>query len=173
MNLTVIGRCWVFGDNISADDGIIQFARIPNFATFDLEALRAMCFATLRPEFPAEVRGGDFVVAGRNFGHHSHPHAAVAMKASGIAMVLVESCDSQFVRKSLNTGLPILVCPGIRAAVADHDEVQVDMGTGAVVNRRNGATLATHPYSERMIEIWQAGGLSQALRLRLSPSSIR
>jgi 3-isopropylmalate/(R)-2-methylmalate dehydratase small subunit len=41
-------------------------------------------------------------VAGSNFGHHSHAQARVAMKESGIAAVVVKSCDAVFIRKALN-----------------------------------------------------------------------
>ena len=77
------GRVWKFGDNISADDGIIQYSKVPDLATFDIPALKAMCFAELQPDFREQVKPGDLVVAGSNFGHHSHAHACVAMKESG------------------------------------------------------------------------------------------
>ena len=45
------GRVWKFGDNISADDGIIQYSKVPDLASFDIPALKAMCFAELQPDF--------------------------------------------------------------------------------------------------------------------------
>ena len=126
MTTLIRGRVWKFGDNISADDGIIQYSNVPDLATFDIPALKAMCFADLKPAFRSEVRAGDLVVAGRNFGHHSHPHACVAMKESGIAAAIVESR-----------------------------------------NPRSGATAQARPFSDRMIEVWQAGSLARALRRRL------
>jgi 3-isopropylmalate/(R)-2-methylmalate dehydratase small subunit len=167
MTTVVRGRVWKFGDNISADDGIIQYSQVPDLATFDIPALKAMCFATLAPEFPHEVRAGDVVVAGRNFGHHSHPHACVAMKESGIAAAFVESCDSAFIRKALNVGLPMVVCPGVSAIVAAGDELEADLATGRVRNVATGAAVAARPFSERMMEVWQAGSLARAMRRRL------
>jgi 3-isopropylmalate/(R)-2-methylmalate dehydratase small subunit len=161
------GKVWKFGDNISADDGIIQYSKVPDLATFDIPALKAMCFAELLPRFRDEVRPGDLVVAGRNFGHHSHPHACVAMKESGIAAAIVESCDSAFIRKALNVGLPMVVCPGISAIVEQGEELEADLATGAVRNVRSGAACQARPFSDRMIEIWQAGSLTRAMRARL------
>ncbi len=153
------GRAWKFGDNVSGDDGIVEFAIVAaGFGkAFDEDALRAMCFRAIRPEFPAEVKPGDIVVAGRNFGHHNHMEASVAIKASGIAVVIVESCESGLVRRALNVGLPIMTCPGITQAVADGDVISADPATGEIVTQA-GVVLRARPFSPRMVAIWQAGG---------------
>src|SRR5690554_4676181 len=98
-----------------------------------------MCFTALRPDFPDIVGAGDIIVAGSNFGHHSHPHAPVAMKASGIAAVLVESCDTAFIRKALNVGLPVIPCPGVAQAFEEGQRLRTDLATGEVENRDTGA----------------------------------
>lgn len=168
----ICGRAWTFGDNISADDGIIQYSQVPDLGSFDIPALKAMCFGTLRPEFANDVRPGDLVVAGKNFGHHSHPHACVAMKESGVAAVIVDSTDSAFVRKALNVGLPIISCPGITGIVADHQQVGVDIETGSIRNLDTGANLSFRPFAPQMVQVWRAGGLAAALKQRLNPESV-
>lgn len=162
------GRVWKLGDNISADDGIIQYSRVPDLGTFDIPGLKAMCFATIIPDFPARVRDGDIIVAGRNFGHHSHPHACVAMKESGIAAVLVESTDSAFIRKALNVGLPVIPCPGITGLAEQDDIVGTDLATGEVVNAATGEQRHYRPWAREMIEVWRVGNLADALRMRLA-----
>ncbi len=153
------GRVWKFGHDVCGDDGIIEFAIVA--AGFGQEpdeaALRAMCFRALRPEFPAEVRPGDIVVGGRNFAHHNHVEVSVAIRASGIAAVLVESCEAVFIRRALNTGLPVMICPGIHAAVEDGEVIAADPATGAVT-LPSGRVLRAKPFSERMVQIWRAGG---------------
>lgn len=155
----VRGRVWKFGDNISGDDGIIEFSIIrEGFGkAFDEAALRAMCFRRLRPEFPAEVRPGDIVVGGANFGHHNHVEVSVAIKASGIAAVIVESCESGIIRRALNVGLPIMTCPGITAVVEDGDVLAADPATG-LIRTASGGVLESRPFSPRMVQIWRAGG---------------
>jgi len=162
------GRVWKFGDNISADDGIIQYSQVPDLGTFDIPALKAMCFTTLRPDFPELVQSGDLIIAGRNFGHHSHPHAGVAMKESGIAAVLVESCDSVLIRKALNIGLPIIPCPGVSTLAEEGQTVLTDMATGEVRNVDTGAQLFYRPLAPQMIEVWRSGSLAAALKIRLT-----
>jgi len=164
----ILGRVWKFGDNISADDGIIQYSKVPDLATFDIPALKAMCFAELQPGFRVEVKSGDVVVAGANFGHHSHAHACVAVKESGIAACVVESCDSAFIRKALNVGLPMVVCPGITGIVEQGEELELDLATGEVRNTGSAAVRHARPFSDRMIEVWRAGSLTRAMRQRLA-----
>lgn len=154
------GRVWKFGNDVSGDDGIIEFAIIrEGFGkAFDEEALRAMCFRRLRPNFPSEVRAGDIVVGGANFAHHNHVEVSVAIRASGIAVVVVESCEAGFVRRALNTGLPVMICPGIAAAVADGEVIEADPAAGEV-RLSSGRVMRARPFSERMVQIWQAGGV--------------
>jgi 3-isopropylmalate/(R)-2-methylmalate dehydratase small subunit len=156
---TLRGRVWKFGDNVSGDDGIIEFSIVAQGfgKAFDEDALRAMCFRRLRPEFPAEVRPGDLVVGGTNFGHHNHVEVSVAIKASGIAAVIVESCESGIIRRALNVGLPILTCPGITAAVEDGEILEADPATGTI-RTPSGRVLQARPFSPYMVQVWRAGG---------------
>jgi 3-isopropylmalate/(R)-2-methylmalate dehydratase small subunit len=159
MSTRVKGRVWKFGDNISGDNGIIEFGMVRDYTKpYDEKALADTCFKRIRPEFRAEVKVGDIVVAGRNFAHHNHPQVGVAIKACGIRAIVVESTDTSFIRKSLNIGLPVLICPGVTAIVEDGGTLEVDFATGDV-GAAGGTSLTTKPFSERMIAIWQAGGL--------------
>jgi 3-isopropylmalate/(R)-2-methylmalate dehydratase small subunit len=164
MTTQIIGRVWKFGHNISADNGIIQYSQVPDLGSFDIPALKAMLFVLLDPNFPKKVQPGDVLVAGRNFGHHSHPHACVAMLQSGITACLCESTDSAFIRKGLNIGLPIIPCPGITEIVESGDRLETDVATGLVRNQDSGASRQFRPFCKEMIEVWQSGGLAPALR---------
>ncbi len=166
--MSITGRVWTFGDNISADNGIIQYSQVPDLGSFDIPALKAMLFVLIDPDFPAKVAEGDIIVAGRNFGHHSHPHACVAMKASGIRACVVESTDSAFIRKGLNIGLPIVPCPGIAGLVAEGETLAVDLAAGTARNEVSGTQIHFRPYCESMLQVWRLGGLAPALRERVA-----
>ncbi len=160
MGNAITGRVWKFGDNISGDNGIIEFSMIMDFTKpFDEAALARMCFAKIDPEFPENVRKGDLVVAGSNFAHHSHPQVAVAMKAAGVAAVIVESTETGFLRKAVNIGLPLVLCPGITGIVETGEELSVDLESGEIRNLTTGNSLKTKPYSDRMLAILEHGGL--------------
>ena len=109
-DLPMAGRVWKFGDQVSGDDGIIDFSAVrEGFGKpMDEALLTAMCFRRINPRFPKEVQPGDLVVGGVNFAHHNHVEVSAAIRFSGIAAVLVESCESGFIRRALSQGLPVL-----------------------------------------------------------------
>jgi 3-isopropylmalate/(R)-2-methylmalate dehydratase small subunit len=155
----VRGRVWKFGDWISGDEGIVRFSDLRNFGDdHDPAELARQCFAPLVPDFASRVTPGDIVVAGRGFGVPSHPPAPMALRAAGIAAVVVESTDSAFIRRSLNAALPVVTCPGITAEVSDGDELEIDLTTGRIVTG-NGTVLTTKPFSPAMLEVLDSGGL--------------
>lgn len=170
--MTITGRVWAFGDNVSADNGIIQYSQVPDLGSFDIPALKAMLFVLLDPDFPQKVGEGDIVVAGRNFGHHSHPHACVAMRESGIRACVVESTDSAFIRKGLNNGLPIVPCPGITQIAGTGDRLEVDLVSGVARNLASGEERRFRPYAESMLQVWRLGGLAPALKERVSAAGL-
>jgi len=160
------GRAWVFGDDISTDllsPGIYAAEALPERVKHTLEPIRA--------QFAREVRPGDVVVAGRNFGcGSSRETAPEQLKALGVGCVVAESLARIFLRNAVAIGLPVLVCPGISAAVSDGDEVEVDLARGAVTNRRTGAVRQGSPLPAVMQEILAAGGIMPLLR-RLASAS--
>lgn len=163
--MTQEGRVWKFGDQVSGDDGIIDFSAVRDGfgKTFDEPLLKSMCFRRLNPRFPEEVREGDIVVGGVNFAHHNHIEVSAAIKLSGIAVVIVESSETGFIRRALSQGLPVVLMPGITQLVEDGDRIAVNPATG-VVRLANGTTVQARPFSDRMVAIWRAGGLVESLR---------
>ena len=159
------GRVWKFGDNVCGDDGIIEYEIVrQGFGKpMDEDRLREVCFRQLRPEFRAEVREGDIVVGGRNFAHHNHVEVSAAIRFSGIAAVVVESCETGFVRRALNLGLPVMSCPGVTDFLEDGDRASADPVSGLIL-RADGEALQAWPFSERMVAIWRAGGVVPLLK---------
>lgn len=170
--MNIRGKVWKFGDEVSGDDGIIDFSAVRDGfgKPFDAPLLREMCFRRLNPDFPKQVREGDLVVAGTNFAHQNHIEVSAAIKLSGIAAVIVESCESGFVRRALSQGLPVIVMPGITAAVNQDDVITVNPATGHI-ELANGDTMQAAAFSDRMVEIWQCGGLNAALEKEFAGAS--
>lgn len=159
-SVIVQGRAWVFGDDISTDllaPGMYAPASLQERITHTLESVN--------PRFAVEVRPGDVVVAGKNFGcGSSRETAPEALKALGVGCVVAESLARIFLRNAVAIGLPVLVCAGITSAVADGDPLEVTTSTGEVINRRTGAALQASPLPPLMREILAAGGMMPLLR---------
>ena len=117
----------------------------------------------------SRVTEGAIMVAGKHFGcGSSREHAPVAIKASGIALVIAEDFARIFYRNSINVGLPILECPEAARAVQAGDELEVDFDTGVIKDLTLGQTWQARPFPEFIKNIIDAGGLLDYTRKKLS-----
>jgi 3-isopropylmalate/(R)-2-methylmalate dehydratase small subunit len=161
MNGVITGRAFVYGANIDTDQ--IYPGGYLDLTDPGLVAEHAM--ERVDPDFVKEVKPGDMIIAGANFGcGSSREHAAVTLKASGIAAVLAESFARIFYRNAINLGLPLLVCPGIANLVKRGDLLSVDPAAGRVVNQTSGATAAAEPLSAYVMTILENGGVKPMIR---------
>ena len=156
------GRIWHFGDNVDTD--AMAPAALMKAAP---EVLASHCLECLRPEFPVQVRPGDVVVAGANFGiGSSREQAPQALRQLGIRAVVAQSFGGLFYRNAINLGLPVLVCADTRR-LADGAPVTVDL-EHAVLQLVDGTTVACEPVPAFLREILDAGGLIPHLKARLA-----
>jgi 3-isopropylmalate/(R)-2-methylmalate dehydratase small subunit len=149
------GRAFKFGDNISTDD--IAPGRWFHLRS-NLPELAKHLLEDVNPGFVSQVKPGDFIVAGKNFGQgSSREHAAVIIKMAGVSAIVAKSAARIFFRNAINVGLPVLICDSDR--INDGDELEVDLKAGKVVNVTNGAELTSGKFPQVMINILDEGGL--------------
>jgi 3-isopropylmalate/(R)-2-methylmalate dehydratase small subunit len=149
------GRVHKFGDDVNTDD--IISARYLN--TIDPKELGRHCMEVLDPGFCAKAREGDIVVAGSNFGcGSSREHAPIALKGSGVALVIAKSFARIFYRNSINIGLPIIESEAVDEIEAG-DELEVDLLKGELKSLKTMKVYQAGPYAEFVSEIIEAGGL--------------
>jgi len=159
------GRAWVVGDSIDTN----QLAGGGLSGATPEETLRINCLRVVRPDFPDEVRLGDLVVAGRNFGCGSSRQTAVeALVLCGVAGVVVESVARIFRRNCIAYGLPLFVVPGAVTAVEDGDQITLDYAQRRLSVARSGTALPVMPWSSGVEEIYAGGGLAKVITARLS-----
>ena len=148
-----------YGDNVDTD--VIIPARYLN--TSDERELAAHCMEDLDPAFRSRVRKGDILIAGQNFGcGSSREHAPIAIKASGISLVIAKSFARIFYRNAINIGLAIIECPEAAEAVSDGDRVEADLDRGVIRNLTTGQEFRTEPVPPFIQQIISAGGLVRA-----------
>ncbi|WP_020124689.1 hypothetical protein [Streptomyces canus] len=152
MSHTITGRTWVIGDSIDTDalyPGFAMRLPVPEAATHVLY--------DLRPGWAAQVRPGDILVAGRNFGIGSSRQVAALLRYLGISALVAEDFNSLFHRNAINHGLPAVTVPGVSGMVTEGDVITLDLEAGLL---RNGDTEAAFsPVPPMMLEILDAGGL--------------
>ena len=155
------GKALRYGDNVDTD--VIIPARYLN--TSDKKELAAHCMEDIDKEFVKKVQPGDVMVAGYNFGcGSSREHAPIALKESGISLVIARSFARIFYRNAINIGLPILECEAASDGIDAGDEVEVNFDTGVITNITKGETYQAEPFPEFIQEIIKAGGLMASIK---------
>lgn len=154
------GRVWKFGDDVDTDAVIPGRYLILNTP----EELAAHAFEGVRPEFAKEVKEGDIIVAGNNFGcGSSREHAPIALKGTKISCVIAKSFARIFFRNSINIGVALLECPETDR-VSDGDELEVDFESGVITNLTKGEKYQATPLPDFVRGIMDAGGLIEYTR---------
>ncbi len=150
------GRIWRFGDDVDTD-AIIP-ARYLN--TSDHAELARHVMEDADKDFPAKVRQGDIIVAGKNFGcGSSREHAPIAIKAAGIQAVIAKSFARIFYRNSFNIGLPIFESSEASEKIKEGDTVELDADNGIINNLSRSEQYTAKPIPPFMQELIAAGGL--------------
>lgn len=155
------GKAIKYGDNVDTD--VIIPARYLN--TIDKKELASHCMEDIDKEFTSKVEAGDIMIAGKNFGcGSSREHAPIAIKESGISLVIAKSFARIFYRNSINIGLAILECEEASERIADGDKVEADLDAGIIYNRTTGESFKTKPFPDFIQKIIQNGGLVESIR---------
>ena len=158
--MQVKGRVFRYGNDVDTD--VIIPARYLN--TNSEKELASHCMEDIDGNFVKEVNPGDIIVAGDNFGcGSSREHAPIAIKASGVSLVIANSFARIFYRNSINIGLPILECPAAVAAIKKGDTVSCNLDTGVIKNESTGESFTAEPFPPFIQEIIADGGLIKHL----------
>ncbi len=162
--MSITGKVWKYGDNVDTD-AIIP-ARYLNMSS--AQELAAHAMEDLDDAFRAEIKPGDIIVAGKNFGcGSSREHAPLALKGCGVGCVIAESFARIFYRNAINIGLPIFESPEAAQAIAAGQTLEVDLAEGTIHVRETGVTYRAMPYPSFMLELVDAGGLVEYTRRKL------
>lgn len=154
------GRVHKYGDNIDTD--VIIPARYLNTANH--AELAAHCMEDIDKEFTAKVKKGDVMVGGANFGcGSSREHAPIAIKESGISVVIAETFARIFYRNAINIGLAILECPEASKKISADDDVEVNFDTGVIKNHTKNEEYKAQPFPPFIQDIIEKGGLLSSI----------
>jgi 3-isopropylmalate/(R)-2-methylmalate dehydratase small subunit len=152
MNHQITGRAWIFGDSIDTDamyPGYAMKLPVPEAATH--------VFYDLRPGWTDQVRPGDILVAGRNFGVGSSRPVAALMRHLGITALIAEEFNSLFLRNAINNGLPALTVPRARDLITEGETVTLHLAEGWLATNRQ--RIEVTPLPTMVLDILDAGGL--------------
>ncbi len=161
----ITGRAWVFGDNINTD--LMAPARLLKRPVAEYAS---HCMETLQPNFAAEVKQGDIVVGGINFGcGSSREQAPEALQYLGVAAVVAKTFSRTFFRNSMNLGLPAIVCSEADA-IPQGARLSISLEKGTIEDLDMGKTYTCQAIPWHLVEMLNDGGLLAHLAKRLRGS---
>jgi 3-isopropylmalate/(R)-2-methylmalate dehydratase small subunit len=158
------GRVWKYGDDVNTD---VIFPGRYTYQLMEPAEMAKHAMEDLDPEFAKNVKPGDVVVAGKNFGcGSSREQAAACLRAAGVQAVVAKSFARIYFRNAINLGLAVLQCEEASDALKTGDEVEIDFAGGKIVSC--GRVFQFFPLPDSVIGIIEAGGLIEYTKKKLA-----
>ena len=156
-------RIWLLGDDIDTD------VLAPGaFMKGSIEELSKHCLEAVEPGFAENVKTGDVIVAGQNFGAgSSREQAALVLKLLGIEAIIARSFGGIFFRNAFNIALPLFTVKSIQGISAG-DQLTIDIETSQILNQNTGQEVIAETLPAHLVSIVQSGGLIPHLQNRLA-----
>jgi 3-isopropylmalate/(R)-2-methylmalate dehydratase small subunit len=150
----VEGRVWKFGDNINTDLIFPNTAfRLPESEQYKLT------FSSNRPGWVDQVRPGDLLVGGENFGMGSGRPSGRMLQLCGIAGVVAETLNGLCLRNCVTAGLAATQCKGVTNLFEEGDIGRFDFSTGLITNVTRGVSLQGQALDQLLLDIIDGGGV--------------
>ena len=154
------GKAFKFGDGISTDH--IAPGRLFHLRS-NLEEFSKHVLEDADPDFAKNMKKGDFVVAGNNFGlGSSREHAPQIIKIAGVGAVIAKSFARIFYRNAINIGLLLIECDTDKIDAGD--ELELDVQKGILKDITKNIEIKIMPLPDVMIKLLNDGGLIEHIK---------
>jgi 3-isopropylmalate/(R)-2-methylmalate dehydratase small subunit len=158
----ITGRIWKYGDDVNTD---VIFPGKYTYSISDRKEMAQHALEDLDPDFVKNVRPGDIIVAGKNWGcGSSREQAVIALTEAGVGVIVARSFARIYFRNCINEGLPIVTCDAVDT-VETGDEITIDFKAGKVTTP--GTEYTFPPLAPSVMEILDAGGLVPHVKQKL------
>jgi 3-isopropylmalate/(R)-2-methylmalate dehydratase small subunit len=158
------GRVWKYGDDVNTD---VIFPGRYTYQQMEPAEMAKHAMEDLDPDFAKNVKPGDVIVAGKNFGcGSSREQAAACLKAAGVQAVIAKSFARIYFRNAINLGLAVLQCAEASDALQTGDDVEIDFAAGKLIS--GGRVFKFLPLPASVIGIIEAGGLIEYTKKKLA-----
>jgi 3-isopropylmalate/(R)-2-methylmalate dehydratase small subunit len=154
--MKLLGKSIKLGDNINTD--FIISGRY-KFAITDIKELSKHIMEDIDPDFYSKIDfGKTFIIAGENFGMgSSREQAPLVIREAGVNAVIAKSFARIFYRNAFNIGLCLIETDTDK--IYDKDFLEIDLDSGAIVNKTRDDTFKIKPLPLFMQELLKAGGI--------------
>ena len=162
--MTVIkGRVWKYGDNVNTD---VIFPGKYTYTISDPADMPQYALEDLDPDFANQVKPGDIIVAGKNWGcGSSREQAVVCLSESKLGAIIAVSFARIYYRNCLNNALPAITSSEAVEAIQDGEVIEIDIAAGEI--HCQAGAYSFPPLPEAVMSIFEAGGLIPYTREQL------
>ena len=158
------GRAWKYGDDVNTD---VIFPGKYTYTVNTPQEMAQHALEDLDPRFAREVKAGDIIVAGKNWGNGSSREQAVTcLKAAGVGAIVARTFARIYGRNCINSALPALTCPEAVEAIQDGEIIEIDLAEGRILCAAGTFRFAQLPAN--ILAIFEAGGLVNYTRRQLA-----
>jgi 3-isopropylmalate/(R)-2-methylmalate dehydratase small subunit len=162
METVITGRVWKYGDDVNTD---VIFPGKYTYSISDPAEMAKHALEDLDPDFVNNVRPGDIIVAGKNWGcGSSREQAVTCLKKAGVGAIVARSFARIYFRNAINEALPIVTCDAVDG-VETGQEITIDFAAGTVSTPVGEYRFP--PLAPEVMEILQAGGLVPYVQRRV------
>ncbi len=155
MEKIIKGNVWKYGDDINTD---VIYPGKYTYKNLTEDEMAQHALEDLDPEFSKNVKKGDVIVAGKNFGMgSSREQAVLCLKYAGVSAIIAKSFSRIYFRNAVNQGLPVIESKEIVENVENGEEIEIDFEKGVVKTKKGDFKFP--PFSDKVLEILSAGGL--------------
>lgn len=135
------------------------------FAISDPKELAKHIFEDIDPYFAKNLKSGDILVAGRNFGMgSSREQAPVSLKAAGIKAVVAVSFARIFYRNAFNIGLPLIECD--TKNISSGDDIEIDFDKATLEDKTNSKKMNVVKLPQMLLNFLKYGGAVECLKIK-------
>lgn len=154
---------WKYGDDVNTD---MLFPGKYTYTCSTADEIKPHLLEDLDPLFAKQVKAGDIIVAGKNFGcGSSREQPVVGLRAVGIAAVIAKSFARIFYRSAINQGLLLLEVPEAVDTIQQDSKVVLDVEHATLIV--DGKRFIFPKLPQEILAIRDNGGLLEYTRKKL------
>ena len=158
------GRVWKYGDDVNTD---VIFPGKYTYTISEPKEMPQYALEDLDPKFAGQVKPGDVIVGGKNWGcGSSREQAVVCLSEAKLGAIIAKSFARIYYRNCLNNALPAIVCPEAVEAIEGDEEIKIDLEKGIITCQAGEFNFP--PLPEAVMDIFNAGGLIPYTKERLA-----
>jgi len=156
-------KVWRYGDNIDTD---MLFPGKYVYTCSTAEEIKPHLLEDLDSSFSKNVKPGDIILAGKNFGcGSSREQPVIGLKSVGVKAVIAISFARIFYRAAINQGLILIECLEAVKAYSEGNNLEIDINNGKIII--DGKIFSFSKLPDQIIAIRDAGGLLEYTRKKL------